>query len=173
MASWHFCQACCSLGWTALELVGGDPWVSISFLGPIFTPGPYPRGFFQADHWRGKSLPSHYLITKPGYMQVVGLGAGSHFGCARLIQPALKQGFRSPTCCSTFLPWNEGPYPATCYHPCCLFWCCSGHTRTWGHTGTLARIDPCLSELTSCVGWPVYAAWRKGEERGKRKWTVE
>lgn len=74
---------------------------------------------------------------------------------------------------STFLPWKDGPDTPWGCQPCCLFWCCSGHTRTWGHTRTLVWIDPCLHELTSCVGWPVYAGWRKGEERGKRKWAVE
>lgn len=54
-ASWHFCLTSCSLGWTVLDPGGGDPWLAISFLGPLFPLGPHPRGLFQADPWRGWS----------------------------------------------------------------------------------------------------------------------
>lgn len=131
-------------------------------LGSISPPGPYVK--------RSKTtlLLTHYVIPKTQYMQV-SLRVVSHFGSPRLIQPGLKPESKT----STFLPWKDRPDTPWGCQPCCLFWCCSGHTRTWGHTRTLVWIDPCLHELTSCVGWPVYAGWRKGEERGKRKWAVE
>lgn len=67
-------------------------------LGAISPPGPYVK--------RSKTtlLLTHYMIPKPGYMQV-GLTVVSHFGSSRLIQPALKPESRI----STFLPSKEGP----------------------------------------------------------------
>ena len=42
-ASWHFYLTFCSLEWTFLEH-GGDPWILISFLRPLFPLGLYPTG---------------------------------------------------------------------------------------------------------------------------------
>ena len=56
--SCHFYLTLSFLGWTALDVGGGDPGVLTSFLGLLFFPVPYPTVFFQADGWRGQRLLS-------------------------------------------------------------------------------------------------------------------
>lgn len=58
--SWNFCLTSYSLGWICLELGGSDSWISTSFLGFLFPPGPYLLGVFQADPWRALSSGTYW-----------------------------------------------------------------------------------------------------------------
>lgn len=59
-----FCLTSCSLGWTTIELGGCDLWLSISFLGPLFLPGPYSVELFWADFWKSQYLFSCTMLIR-------------------------------------------------------------------------------------------------------------
>lgn len=59
--SCRFLTSSCLFRWTVVEL-GGDPLILISFLGFLFSPGPYPMGLFQKRYM--KSPKAAYLKSR-------------------------------------------------------------------------------------------------------------